>query len=334
MAERSPVGQVGVSPTPAQVGQAATAHVLNAAGFYEVVVAGTYSLQAFEGVAALLPQDHPLRGHVQTVQAQASDDALLKNNIFVHARRALDENARAMESAVRLYEFTRLFEPDASAELGVREHEILWAIASGPVYPWSWSGDKQPYDYFLLSGVVSQIAGSLQRSWHVEPMPRDHLVAPLLHPHQRGILVADSGEEIGFIGTMHPALVPSSVPAGQTAVVFQLRSDVLTQGSKRALLVSGTSPVTRMMDFVLREQPAGEVQRFLEEQGPSWLRAVYVADVYHSAEFGSHELSVTFGLDFEADRSRKAHEVNEAMESLRTAVVGRFGQEKVVPRGA
>jgi len=333
--EHMPNAGKGVPETSSQIGRRVAASLLNAHGFFEVVTSGTYGEKSFSAIKQHLAGSSPLLDHVHTAYAQASEDALLRNNIFVNICSAIDENSRVSEPDIRLYEFATIFTPDDSKKLGVDEKNVLWGLATGGRLARTWQNAEEVFGPHHMVGIVEQIARALGQDWSIQHMDDDHIYADLLHPFQRGVVVNTStNQAIGVVGSVHPGLVKSQNQNGKYPVMFQIASEILVPEAHQSREVSGLAPVVRMLDFVLHSVPADEVRQHIRRSGPTWLREVYVDDVYQIPDSGFDVLSVTFGLSFEPDASRTATEINSTLEALRTSTVQFFGAERVAVRGA
>ncbi len=334
---RLPSIGVGAVPTAVQSRREAVEEVLLGHGFYEVFTDGFYGRQNRERLG--LTEDHPLWDHVGTLNALDRGYSLLKNNALSQALEGVQHNQRMKTAEVRCYEWTRVFEPDSSADNGVcRERELLWLIASGHAHDPDWARRPRAADAWLLKGLVAEIAAALQLpQLMVAPADPTAPLSSLLHPG-RQLAIALGGRRVGILGEVHPAVVSNHKLKRVRPVYLELDASVLAAAPTPPTYVEPDAlhPVVRSLAFTLPGRiEAGSVRATLAAASPDWLEGVGIVDLFeHTLDDGSPARSVTFELTYaQSAAGRTTDEINGATEALIAAVHAAHGERGVTLRG-
>lgn len=148
------------------------------------------------------------------------------------------------------------------------------------------------------------------------------------HPGRTGALVA-AGEEIGYVGELHPAVAEEADLPGR-ATVLELDLDrLLTLAGGRIVAASLSTFPAATQDVSLTlpaEVPAGEVRAALVEGAGALLESVRLVDDYRGEGVPEGSKSLTFALRFRADdRTLTAAEASEAKMAGVAVAADRFG---------
>jgi phenylalanyl-tRNA synthetase beta chain len=327
-----PTIDLGAVPSNAERARASVENVLVAAGFYEVFTDGFYA-RAMRDRLGLAP-DHPLYVHMETANALDRAYSLLKNQAVGQALDLVATNLAVANPEVKAFEFTRLFLADAAAEGGVREHGVVWAVASGAERPRGWSGPERAADAAFARGLVEQIAGALGAAWTFGALPDDHPLSDLLHPG-RQVGVFAGGVCVGVVGEIHPAVVANFKIKRARPVFLQLDAEAVFAPGARVAYVepSRFQPVSRSLAFAIpRGVAVADVVATLRATGPTWLEAIDVADRFElDAEAGL--AAWTLALRFEnVEGGRSAESVHAAVDAMVAGVATVWGAAGVVMR--
>ncbi|WP_309129110.1 phenylalanine--tRNA ligase subunit beta [Microbacterium sp.] len=149
-----------------------------------------------------------------------------------------------------------------------------------------------------------------------------------LHPGRAGVLRAH-GEEIGYVGELHPQVSADADLHGR-AVVVELDLDrLLTLAGERVVVESlSTFPAaTQDVSLVVGvEVPAAEVGTALSEGAGDLLESVRLVDDYRGEGLGEGQKSLSFALRFRAsDRTLTAAEATAAKMAGVAVAAQRFG---------
>ncbi|SJN47503.1 Phenylalanyl-tRNA synthetase beta chain [Microbacterium esteraromaticum] len=149
-----------------------------------------------------------------------------------------------------------------------------------------------------------------------------------LHPGRAGSLSV-GGEEIGYVGELHPQVSDDADLPGR-AVVLELDLDrLLTLAGGRVVAESlSTFPAaTQDVSLVVGiDVPASEVRAALRDGAGDLLESVRLVDDYRGEGLGEGQKSLSFALRFRADdRTLTAAEATEAKLAGVAAATERFG---------
>ena len=333
--EGLPTVDMGALPTVAEQVKHTTEEVLLGAGFYEVFTNGFYGLQTRDRLG--IAEGHALWDHVQTTNALDRGYGLVKNNALGQAVEAIAANRRVGVAPIKMYEWTRTFHPDASAENGVcTERQIVWAAAAGNQSAKDWSGSTAAADAWFMKGLVAEVATALSIPLSVGPADTSQPLSDCLHPgRQATVRLGDA--VVGILGEVHPGICAAAKLKRVRPVYLEIeRSALESAASGSSYQERGVhQPLQRSLAFTLPMRvEAAEVASILTAQSPGWLQGVGMVDLFRHEEDGAPVRTVTFELVFDNDTgSRTADEVNEICEGLIAAVSAGLGERGVKLRG-
>jgi phenylalanyl-tRNA synthetase beta chain len=196
----------------------------------------------------------------------------------------------------------------------------IGAIAAGDLRPAGWRGEAVEADFYSLKAVLEDLAGQLKVS--PEFAPGDE---PFLHPG-RAARVLVAGEEIGWLGEIHP-LVCRAWDL-ERAVGFEVDLAPLVDaspiGRETYEDVISYPAVNQDVAVVVDETvPAAQVRAAVLEGGGDLLRSAEVFDLYRGEQLGEGRKSLALRLSFRApDRTLTDAEVAERRDSIEEAVRG------------
>jgi phenylalanyl-tRNA synthetase beta chain len=204
-------------------------------------------------------------------------------------------------------------------ETGVREQRALSVLLSGRVAPATW-GTPNPAkaDLFAVKGVLEALGDALRVQFECRPAAQ-----PFLHPGRSAAVVC-GGEELGWIGELHPLVAREWDLDG--AAVMELELDRLleiaaAQSTYRDVI---SYPALRQdLAVVLPEQvPAAQVLEVVREAARKLLHEVSVFDVYSGPQVGEGKRSLALSLAFRApDRTL----TDEDIAPVRARIVAALG---------
>ncbi|MFI6178974.1 phenylalanine--tRNA ligase subunit beta [Nonomuraea sp. NPDC051191] len=320
----------GAPLTPKEELVQAIGDTLAGLGFYETFTEGFYGKETLRLLSPA--ESEPLARHVRILNAEDRRYSMLKNNCLAQAVAAVSANLRFKQGDVRLFEVTRVFEPDATADNGLcREHEVVWAVALGSRAADQWSGKPGETDVFFLRGAVEEIALRCGADVAFRPVPPAHPLAGVLHPH-RGAEILLDGRHAGLVAEVHPDVRRRAGLGGNRPCYLELRLDAWKLRKEPA----GRPPfredpgVERMVDFVMpRPVLSQDVLDVMTAAGPPWVRSIRVGDVFLPRGAAPGERSVTYVITCNSEPVRPADEVNAMLESFIEKVTERFADQGV-----
>ena len=203
---------------------------------------------------------------------------------------ALSLNVAHQVSDLRLFEVGRVFLP---AGAGVKEQDRLGGVLSGSPRP-SWTGRKRQADVFTAKGLLAALFASLHETVDLSATASH----PFLHPH-RQLSVQLNGQAIGYLGELHPTLVPDRLH--QPVVLWEVELEPLI-GRRQvtsARMPSRQPTVQRDLAVVVAEETSyAEVERAISNAGASWLEDVALFDLYRGQQIGVGKKSFALRLTF------------------------------------
>jgi phenylalanyl-tRNA synthetase beta chain len=194
------------------------------------------------------------------------------------------------QSRVRMFESGLTFVPSGE---GIAQHQKLAGLAYGDIAPEQWGQASRKVDFFDLKadveGLLSQVADSAEFRF----VPGEH---PALHPGAAA-RITRSGEEIGWIGLLHPAAQKAlDVPKG--VFVFELDLVPLASGRIPAFAPLSKYPAIRR-DFALVVSSDTGYQAVLDvirEAAPAVVKDIKLFDVYTGENIDSSLKSLALSL--------------------------------------
>ncbi|MFS0895546.1 phenylalanine--tRNA ligase subunit beta [Microbacterium sp. 179-I 3D3 NHS] len=149
-----------------------------------------------------------------------------------------------------------------------------------------------------------------------------------LHPGRTGSLRV-AGEEVGYVGELHPAVAEEADLPGRATVVELDLDRVLSLAGGRIVAASLSTFPAATQDVSLTvpaEVAAGDVQAALAEGTGDLLESVRLVDDYRGTGVPDGSKSLTFALRFRADdRTLTAAEASEAKLAGVAVAAERFG---------
>ncbi len=327
--EGLPPVDMGALPTAIETAKSKVEEVLLGQGFYEVFTNGFHGTTMRERLG--IDEGHALWAHVQTTNALDRGYGLVKNNALAQAVDAVATNRRVGINPIRMYEWTRTFHPDPQGDNKVcTERDLLWAIAAGNTE--DWSGKHQATAPWFMKGLVSEIATILGIPLTVGPTDTAQPLSDALHPGRQAT-VRLNGAVVGILGEVHPGICARFKLKRCRPVYLEIDRAALISASNQQAYVerSAHQPLQRNLAFTLPLRiEAAQVADIMHDQGPDWLCAIDMVDLFRHEEDGGPVRTVTFELIFENDTgSRSADEVNEICEGLIAAVSAGLGEHGV-----
>ena len=193
--------------------------------------------------------EHELAGNTNPIKLLnpiASNMSVMRSSLLGSLVQVLKYNIDRKAARVRIFEVGRVFLRDANVKNtdttvdGFHQPMRVAGLVYGNLDELQWGRAEQAADYFDVKGEVEALLAPMQATFE----PAQH---PSMHPG-RCARVLVNGQEIGFLGEMHPKWVQSYElgKGGKTIkapILFELELDALLQ---RAVPVA--QPVLKMQD--------------------------------------------------------------------------------------
>ncbi|MGV6989271.1 phenylalanine--tRNA ligase subunit beta [Testudinibacter sp. P80/BLE/0925] len=190
---------------------------------------------------------------------------------------ALIYNQNRQQTRIRLFETGLRFLPDSNAEAGVRQEFVLSAVICGTRKSETWAEKSEVIDFFDLKGDLDGILGLTNAGNKVDFVAKSYTA---LHPGQSAAIMLD-GQEVGFIGTIHPQIAQKLGLNGKT-VAFEIRWDAIsTRPAVQAKAISRFPANRRDIAVVVtNDVVAADIIGTCREVAGDMLTQVNLFDVY------------------------------------------------------
>jgi phenylalanyl-tRNA synthetase beta chain len=196
----------------------------------------------------------------------ASQMSVMRSQIIGNLVDILKFNLNRKADRVNVFELGRIFRRDASVKgsdssvQGVFQPLHIAALSYGSAFPKQWGEKDRLVDFYDLKGKLEELIFPLKARFEV-------LQHPALHPG-RSAKVIIGGEEVGFIGELHPKLL-SKYGLVHAPIVFELAVEPLLNLSVPAaravpkhqvverdlsVLIDNKVPVQMLLDAVHKAQ--------------------------------------------------------------------------------
>ena len=298
-----------------------TRRYLEGAGLYEAI---TYSLTSAEKAKQYALKETALEP-IRLALPMSEERSQLRLSLVPHLLEAASyNNARKIEN-VALYEIGSVFLP-AGQDEQPKEEQHLAGVMTGLVLNHPWQGEKKAVDFYVVKGVLEglfDVLGVTEKISYAAAKRAD------LHPGRTASILLD-GEEIGYIGQVHPEM-QKQLDVKET-YVFELSLAALF-GADVAEVSYESIPrfpsMTRDMALVVKADVlAGDVHRTIVEAGGELLKEVALFDIYQGEKMEAGKKSLAFSLRYyNPERTLTDEEVTEAHSRVLQAVEETFGAE-------
>lgn len=231
-------------------------------------------------------------------------------------------NQNRQQNRVRIFETGLRFIPDTNAENGIRQEQVFAAAIVGEKNHASWEGKSQPVDFFDLKGDLERLLSLTSGKAKVEFVAK---AFSALHPGQSAAILVD-GEEVGFIGTVHPKIVQKLGLSGKP-VVFELLASALAERNVASAKEISRFPANKRDIAVVVDEntAAGDVLETCLQAGGEKLVAVNLFDVYQGSNLAEGKKSLALSLTIQdTEKTLEEEEINGVMQAVLNALSQRF----------
>jgi phenylalanyl-tRNA synthetase beta chain len=245
----------------------------------------------------------------------ASDLSVMRVSLWPGLLRAALENQRRQVDRIRLFERGTRFEAGGGS---TRELDTLAGLACGARLPEQWGISKDMRGAADFYDVKSDLAALFAATGEPRSFTFEAGSQPALHPG-RAARVLRCGQEIGWLGELHPILV-QALDFTYAPILFELDFDA-TLAVKRSSYaeISRFPQVRRDLAIVVDESiTLSTVAERVTLAASSLLRDLRIFDVYRGPGLEKGRKSVALGLIFQ-DISRTL--TDDDVERLMASVV-------------
>lgn len=290
---------------------------LEGAGLFQAV---TYTLTSEEKVSQFaLDKRDPIR----LAMPMSEERSMLRQSIVPQLLEVLKYNTARANENVAVFETGAVF---LSKGKNVQPEEIehLAGAMTGLWVNHQWQGEKKPVDFYVAKGVLEGLFAKLGLTDMVKYVPAN--VAGL-HPGRTAAILLN-GENIGFVGQIHPTMQKELDLKG--TYVFEL--------SLKAVFAAETKPlqyaeiprfpsITRDIALVADQGTLAEnLREIIRTAGAPLLKEVHVFDLYEGEHMEKGKKSIAFSLKYaDPERTLTDDEVTEVHEKVLKALEEQAG---------
>ncbi|MCY7296378.1 phenylalanine--tRNA ligase subunit beta [Alteromonas sp. a30] len=254
----------------------------------------------------------------------SSDMSVMRVSLLTGLMQAVSHNQKRQQSRVRLFETGLRFVPDETAEMGIRQEQMIAGVISGLALPESWDTDGRKCDFFDVKGDVEALLSQCVQPGQFRFERADANTVKMLHPGQAAA-VFNGDTLVGYVGALHPKFEKTLSLNGKV-FVFELAISAL--GDKdipSAKEISKQSASRRDLAVVVKEEvPAADILSSVEKCGVNQLVGLNLFDVYRGEGISEGYKSLAISLTLQDDE-RTLEEAE--IQSIVNTVVDKLGTE-------
>ena len=231
-------------------------------------------------------------------------------------------NQNRQQNRVRLFEFGLRFIPDEKAEFGVRQEQVFAAVMTGSKANEQWSEKAVPADFYDLKGYIENLLSLSSAGNRAKFVAKSYTA---LHPGQSAAIMLD-GEEIGFIGQLHPTIAQKIGISGKAFVCEISIAAVSRRDITKAKEISRFPANRRDLALVVAETVAAEdVLEACRVAGGDKLTQVNLFDVYQGSGVAEGHKSLAISLVIQDnEKTLEEDEINAVISAVLSELKQRF----------
>lgn len=247
----------------------------------------------------------------------SAEMAVMRTSLWPGLMQALIHNQNRQQARIRLFEMGTRFVPHDNE---TREEKIISGIICGSFSPEQWGEAARPVDFYDIKADVEAILGLTAAVTGFMFTSAPH---PALHPGQSACIArVDSGESVGWVGAIHPALENELGLTGRVFLFELLVGDGAT-GIGQAPLprfreLSKYPAVRRDIALIVDEATSAQaVSACITGATGGLLQVVQLFDVYRGKGVDSGRKSLALGLTWQdSSRTLTDGDIDTLMEQV------------------
>lgn len=235
---------------------------------------------------------------------------------------AVQYNQNRQQNRVRLFETGLRFIPDAQAEFGVRQEFVIGAVITGNKKAEHWTGKSENVDFFDLKGDLESILSLTGTGNLVKFVAKSY---PALHSGQSAAILLN-GEEIGFIGTVHPKIAQQLGLNGKAIVFEILWKAIANRHIVQAKEISRFPANRRDLAVVVADNvAASDVLDACREVAGEKLTQINLFDVYQGSGVAENHKSLAISLTIQDnEKTLEEDDINAVVSVVLSELKQRF----------
>ncbi|TWI57020.1 phenylalanine--tRNA ligase subunit beta [Halalkalibacter nanhaiisediminis] len=282
--------------------------VLERAGLSQVVTYSLTSPEKARGFANESTQETAVR----LAMPMSEDRSTMRTSLIPHLFDVISYNLNRKNQAVHIYEIGSIFLSEEK-ELTTQptEKEMVAGALTGLWHEHAWQGEKKAVDFFVVKGILESLFAELGLD---EQVTFHQTKKPDMHPG-RTAEVRLAGQEIGFVGQVHPKAQKEKDL--RETYVYQLDLEAILNYESDAVVYQALPRFPAMVrDIALvvdATRFAGDIEAVIRQAGGDLLKAVHLFDLYQGEHMEEGKKSLAFSLTYlDPERTLTDEEVTKA----------------------
>lgn len=293
--------------------------LLIASGYYETV---NYSFINPANLARLRFSENDYRMKAIPLQNPFSEEqAIMRTTLLPGLLKVVQHNISFRELNQMVFELGTVFEPDTIPLKELPAEKLKLALAvTGTLPEPNWITPPQEADFFTLKGTLQTLLARLQ----INKVVFSPKVLPFTHP-TRSALIEIDGEELGFIGQLHPDIA-GELDISQPVFVSELDFHLL---SKHAHIVPAVTPLPRypaairdIAVVISRDVQSLQVEETIKKAGGKLVKALKLFDLYEGPQIPEGKRSLAYSITYRSEEGTLTDTaVNEIQQRIESALL-------------
>lgn len=271
-------------------------------GYQEAI---TYSFVEPELQKKLQPGEEPL----PLLNPISSELGVMRTNLLAGLVQAAKFNINRQQSRVRLFELGLRFD-NTGDEL--KQIPTIAGLICGTRFEEQWNENGEKVDFYDLKGDLESLLGLTNLDYAFDVTQK-----AILHPGQAAS-VSHKGQEIGYIGKLHPAL-QQELDLDLETYVFQLDLESISERQLPKFKTLSKFPsIRRDLALVVEDQVKGaELIDFIVKNGSGLVTDVRIFDIYKGEHLEAGKKSVALAMTLQhPEKTLEEGEISQAMDKL------------------
>ena len=225
----------------------------------------------------------------------SADMAVMRTTLWCGLLTAALHNTNRQHNRVRLFETgLRFVQQDGET----KQQKMLAGLALGSAYAEQWGEKTRKIDFFDVKADVEALFGLT--NCQAQFVPAEHSA---LHPYQTAQILSQDGQQLGWIGMLHPSL-EKQLDFDTQVFLFELAQDlVLNKTQAKFKPLSKYPSVRRDLALLVEDKiTANNLINCIKNSQQANLQDVVIFDIYRGKGVAEGYKSVALSLTLQNDQ--------------------------------
>lgn len=249
----------------------------------------------------------------------SNDMSAMRASLWPGLIKTLQHNLNRQQNRVRIFEIGLRFQGQLSE---LKQEDMVAGLIMGSRFPEGWANDKQSVDFYDIKGDIEAVLGLGGALDLYQFIPQQHTA---LHPGQSAIITRD-GEEVGYIGALHPELA-KTLDIDTPVYLFELLLSKMKQGELPAFKELSRFPeVSRDLAILIDKSIIAEkCMATIKASAGEYLTNLQLFDVYQGKGIDDNQKSVAVRMTWQhPERTLTDDEVNTLFQNIMVVLEKQF----------